>query len=226
MTTLSTFGGSAEEAGWHKKPAYLYPPINPALIVNGQRYPFRARKELTKMTTKITVNAQCDCCAEDALNVCTRCMGAWCARHTPTPFHIFGHENNELGGYNGICSKCERVARQTAELEAKLAALQFRKELRRHMKSLLDRLDTMNDQLHRATMVQNRSVHIIKQVCAINAREAQAIRADVAALLEACNAAMEWAAAYPLGIASTQPDVDAAADVYRCCDAALKEAQV
>lgn len=40
----STFGGSAQEAGWHKKPATLHPPINQALIVNGQRYPFKEDK--------------------------------------------------------------------------------------------------------------------------------------------------------------------------------------
>jgi len=49
-------------------------------------------------------------------------------------------------------------------------------------KTILERLDTMADQLHRATMVQDRSVHIIKQVCALNAKEARAVRADVAAL--------------------------------------------
>ncbi len=46
----STFGGSSEEAGWHKKPATLYPPINQALIVDGQRYPIR--KEPKKMNQK------------------------------------------------------------------------------------------------------------------------------------------------------------------------------
>ena len=42
------------------------------------------------------------------------------------------------------------------------------------------------------------------------------------ACVDACEAAAEWAAAFPLGIASTEADIDAAADVYSRCDRALK----
>ena len=48
MTNTSTFGGSAEQAGWHKKPATLYPPVDQALIVDGQRYPFKRRSMNTR----------------------------------------------------------------------------------------------------------------------------------------------------------------------------------
>ncbi len=50
--------------------------------------------------------------------------------------------------------------------------------------------------------------------------EAELVRAR--GLEKACDAALEWAAGYPLGMASTQPDIDAAAVVYRRCHAALK----
>lgn len=40
MTTMSTLGGSAEQASWHKKPAHLYPPINRSLIAGGTKYLF------------------------------------------------------------------------------------------------------------------------------------------------------------------------------------------
>jgi hypothetical protein len=40
-------------------------------------------------------------------------------------------------------------------------------------------------------------------------------------LLAACETAMEWAAGFPLGIASAQADRQAAADVYRRCAAAI-----
>lgn len=50
--------------------------------------------------------------------------------------------------------------------------------------TILERLDTMADQLHRATMAQDRGV--IKEVCAINAEEAESIRADVDMLVKAC----------------------------------------
>jgi hypothetical protein len=44
------FGGSAEEASWHKKPATLHPPTDQALIVEGQRYPFREERPMTNHT--------------------------------------------------------------------------------------------------------------------------------------------------------------------------------
>lgn len=53
------------------------------------------------------------------------------------------------------------------------------------MTNILERLDTVTDHLERAALVQNHSVHIIKQVCAINAKEVQAIHADVVKLVEA-----------------------------------------
>ena len=76
MSTLSTFGGSAEQAGWHKKPATLHPPINQALIIDGQRFPFG--KELTKMSKE--------------------------TKHTPGPYHLgarYGHLQTEVLGPTG-----------------------------------------------------------------------------------------------------------------------------
>ncbi len=51
---------------------------------------------------------------------------------------------------------------------------------------------------------------------------ARAALATLRACVEACDSALEWAAGFPLGIASTQPDIDAAASVYARCEAALK----
>lgn len=86
---------------------------------------------------------------------------------------------------------------------------------------ILERLDVMADQLERASLVQDHSVHIIKQVCSLNYREAQAIRAVVATLLKACEAAREWAASYPLGAGY---DNCAANDVYEKTNAAIVQA--
>ena len=44
-------------------------------------------------------------------------------------------------------------------------------------------------------------------------------------LLEGCESAMEWAANFPLGIASTLADTEAAHMVYRKCAAAIAKAK-
>ncbi len=54
---------------------------------------------------------------------------------------------------------------------------------------LLERLDIIADHLERATLVQDHSVRIIKQVCAINAEEVRAVRAGVAQRIEELEAA-------------------------------------
>ena len=64
--------------------------------------------------------------------------------------------------------------------------------------------------IHPETQLQANTALIVR---AVNAHDA---------LVAACKAAMEWAAAYPLGIASCEPDIRAATDVYRRCNTALK----
>jgi hypothetical protein len=44
-------------------------------------------------------------------------------------------------------------------------------------------------------------------------------------LLEACKKALEWSAQYPLGIASCEPDRDAARIVYFFCATAIAAAE-